>query len=95
MGITADVLTRDSQASSGYWEIVRDSLADLVRIQMHRCYDEENHKALYEHVRGLMGRYVAVRLSERMHHHRPMQRGPSRRRISWSRMSSVYSWVRT
>ena len=55
MGITADVLTRDSQASSGYWEIVRDSLADLVRIQMHRCYDEENHKALYDHVRGLRG----------------------------------------
>ena len=43
------------QASSGYWEIVRDSLSDLVRIQMHRCYDEKNHKDLYDHVRGLRG----------------------------------------
>ena len=55
MGVTADVLTRDSQASSGYWDIVRDSLADLVRIQMQRCFDEENHKTLYDHIRGLRG----------------------------------------
>ena len=55
LGVTADVVTRDSQASSGYWDIVRDSLADLVRIQMHRCFDEENHKLLYDHVRGLRG----------------------------------------
>ena len=30
-GITADILTRDSQGSAGYWEIVQDSLADLDR----------------------------------------------------------------
>ena len=55
MGITADVLTRDSQTSSGYWEIVQDSLADLVRIMLARCFDEEGHKPLYDHVRGLCG----------------------------------------
>ena len=37
MGVTADVLTRDSQASQGYWEIVQDALADLVRIMLLRC----------------------------------------------------------
>ena len=55
MGVTADVMTRDSQGSSGYWEIVRDALADLVRIMLSRCFDEVNHKALYDHVRGLRG----------------------------------------
>ena len=55
MGITADVLTRDTQTSSGYWEIVQDSLADLVRIMLARCFDEEGHKPLYDHVRGLRG----------------------------------------
>ena len=55
MGITADVLTRDSQTSSGYWEIVQDSLADLVRIQLGRCYDKEGHPDLYNYVRGLRG----------------------------------------
>ena len=55
MNVTADVMARDSQASTGYWEIVRDALADLVRIMMFRCYDEENHKELYDHVRGLRG----------------------------------------
>ena len=55
LGVTADVLTRDSQASSGYWEIVRDSLSDLVGIQLHRCFVEKNHKPLYDHVRGLRG----------------------------------------
>ena len=57
MGITADVLTRDSQTSSGYWDIVQDSLADLVRIMLQRCYDEEGHKQLYDHVRGLRGNF--------------------------------------
>ena len=42
LGVTADVLTRDSQSSTGYWEIVRDALADLVRIMLLRCYDEVN-----------------------------------------------------
>ena len=55
MGVTADVMARDSQASTGYWEIVRDALADLVRIMLDRCYDEKGHKALYDHVRGLRG----------------------------------------
>ena len=51
MGITADILTRDSQGSSSYWDIVHDSLADLVRIQLERCFDKENHEELYEHCR--------------------------------------------
>ena len=55
MGITADVLTRDSQTSTGYWDIVQDSLADLVRIMLARCFDAEGHRALYDHVRGLRG----------------------------------------
>ena len=55
MGITADVLARDSQTSAGYWEIVQDGLADLVRIMLIRCYDKKNHKDLYDHVRGLRG----------------------------------------
>ena len=46
MGVTGDVMTRDSQASSGYWDIVQDSLADLVRIMLVRCYDEENYPLL-------------------------------------------------
>ena len=37
MGVTADIMARDSQASNGYGETVRDSLADLARIQMKRC----------------------------------------------------------
>jgi hypothetical protein len=55
MGITADILTRDSQGSSSYWDIVQDSLADLVRVQLERCFDKENHEELYEHCRGLKG----------------------------------------
>ena len=55
MGVTADVMTRDSQSSTGYWEIVRDALADLVRIMLLRCYDEANHKQLFDHVLGLRG----------------------------------------
>ena len=54
-GITADILTRDSQGSAGYWEIVQDSLADLVRIQLSRCYDKDAHPDLYHYVRGLRG----------------------------------------
>jgi len=55
MGLTADVVARDSQASSGYWEIVRDALADLVRIMLVRCYDQEHHPQLYNHCRNLRG----------------------------------------
>ena len=55
LGAPADVMTRGSQASAGYWEIVRDALSDLVRIMLIRCYDEANHKQLYDHVRDLRG----------------------------------------
>jgi len=55
MEITADIMTRDSQASAGYWEIVRDSLADLVRIMVVRSYDEDNYPELYRHCRNLRG----------------------------------------
>ena len=53
LGVTADVMTRDSQLSTGYWDIVQDSLADLVRIQLRRCYDQHNHPQLFEHCRTL------------------------------------------
>ena len=36
MVITGDVLARDSQTSAVFWEIVQDSLADLVRIMLVR-----------------------------------------------------------
>ena len=55
MGVTADVMARDSQTSTGYWEIFQDALADLVRIMLVRCYDEKNYPQLYEHVRNLRG----------------------------------------
>ena len=55
MGVTGDVITRDSQVSSGYWEIVRDSLADLVRIMLARCYDQKNFPVLHNHTRNLRG----------------------------------------
>ena len=55
MGITADVLTRDSQASAGYWEIVQDAVADLVRIMLLQCYDEQQYPQLYRHCRNLRG----------------------------------------
>ena len=55
MGLSGDVMVRDSQASSGYWEIVRDALADLVRIMLVRCYDQEHYPQLYNHCRGLRG----------------------------------------
>ena len=55
MGVTADVMVRDSQASAGYWEVTRDALADLVRIQLLRRYDEVNYPELYNAVRGLRG----------------------------------------
>ncbi|MEC9336435.1 MAG: hypothetical protein VYC68_02925 [Candidatus Thermoplasmatota archaeon] len=55
LGVTGDVMARDSQASTGYWEIVQDALADVVRIMCARCYDEQGHKQLYDHVRNLRG----------------------------------------
>ena len=44
IGAAAVVMTRGSQASGGYGEGVRDSLADLARIQMDRRSDEVSHK---------------------------------------------------
>ena len=55
LGVTGDVMTRDSQATSGYWEVVADSLADLVRIMLVRCFDQEGHPLLYQHCRNLRG----------------------------------------
>ena len=46
MGVTADVMVRDSQQSSGYWDIVQEALADLVRIMVARCFDEKGHKEI-------------------------------------------------
>ena len=62
LGVTADVLTRDSQTSTSYWEIVQDSLADLCRIMLERCHDEENFPELTRHCRGLRGsiRYLCA-----------------------------------
>ena len=55
MGITADVLTRNSQASQGLWEIVQDTHADLVRVMLLRCYGQEQYPTLYNHCRNLRG----------------------------------------
>ena len=55
MGVTADVLMRDSQSSAGYWEVVQDSLADLVRVMLRRCFDQEEYPTLYQHCRSLRG----------------------------------------
>ena len=55
LGITGDILVRWSQSSTGFWDIVQDSLADLVRIMLVRCFDEENHPQLYSHTRNLRG----------------------------------------
>ena len=55
MNVTGDVMARDSQASCGYWEIVQDALADLVRIMLARCFDSEQYPALAEHCRSLRG----------------------------------------
>ena len=55
VGVTGDVMTPDSQASAGYWEIVQDALADLVRSMLCRCYDEEQYLQLYNHCRNLRG----------------------------------------
>ena len=57
LGVTADVLTRDSQTSAGYWDIVQDSLADVVRIMLTRCFDEQGHPELHRQCRGLRGEF--------------------------------------
>ena len=58
MGVTGDVMVRDSQASGGFWEITQDALADLVRIMLLRCFDEKNFPELYRGVRGARGGQV-------------------------------------
>ena len=55
MQVTADVMVRDARSSAGYWDIVRDTLADLVDMMLVRCYDEKNYPLLYQHVRDMRG----------------------------------------
>ena len=55
MNVTADVIMRDSQASSGYWDQVSDALADLVRVMLGRCFDEKGYPELVKHCRNLRG----------------------------------------
>ena len=55
LGVTADVMARASQTSTGYWDTVQDALADLVRIMMVRCYDQTNYPELYNRVRSPRG----------------------------------------
>ena len=55
MNVTADVIMRDSQASSGYWDQVSDALADLVRVMLGRCFDEKGYPELYKHCCNLRG----------------------------------------
>ena len=55
MKLIGDVMARDSQASAGYWEIVQDALADVVRIMLSRCFDEERYPELAAHCRDLRG----------------------------------------
>ena len=50
-----DVMARDSQASAGYWEIVQDALADVVRVMLSRCFDAEKYPQLAAHCRNLRG----------------------------------------
>lgn len=57
-GVTADVMSRHSQASTGYWETVQDALADLVRIMAGRCFDEKKYPKLYHQCRGLRRKAV-------------------------------------
>ena len=55
MGVAADVLTRDSQTSTGYWEVQKDASSDVVRIMLDRCFDEDQYPLLYKHCRNLRG----------------------------------------
>ena len=55
MGVTADVMARDSQPSSGFWEIVQDSLADVVRVMLGRCFQPDEYPELVKHCRNLRG----------------------------------------
>ena len=48
-------MARDSQASAGYWEIVQDALADVVRIMLSRCFQENEYPQLAAHCRNLRG----------------------------------------
>ena len=46
-----------SSLPSGYWEFVQDSLADLMRIMLVRCFDAEGHPEVFtpEHIQILEG----------------------------------------
>ena len=50
-----DVMARDSQASAGYWEIVQDALADVVRVMLSRCFDAQQYPTLAAHCTNLRG----------------------------------------
>ena len=72
LGVTTDVMARDSQASAGYWDIVRDGLADLSSMLI-RCYDEANYKHLYDHPAAYEDKPTSSSLSHyhHYHHHHP------------------------
>ena len=55
MGLTADVLTRTNQSTETFWEDVQNALADVVRVMLTRCYDQEHFPTLYNHCRDLRG----------------------------------------
>ena len=38
--LAADGLMRHSQVSTGYWDVVQDTGADVVRVMMLRCHDK-------------------------------------------------------
>ena len=68
MGLTADVLMRDSQSSAGYWDVVQDALADLVRIMLLRCYDQQKNPAFLLARQGPQRTGMAMRLFEPVHY---------------------------
>lgn len=44
--MSGDAMTQDSQTSTGHWDVVCNSLSDLVRIMLCHCFDEEGHLSL-------------------------------------------------
>ena len=59
--LTADVLMRHSQVSTGYWDVVQDTGADVVRVMMARCHDKAGD--IYQ-ARAVAMFHVAFRASE-------------------------------
>ena len=52
-GVTADVMARSSQVSSGYYEVIRDGQADVCRVMLDRCFDPAWDPELYQVCRGM------------------------------------------